>query len=114
MNWTRVTKSKPPSDITVLGAWTNGHEFHVVPSTWSENERAWYGECGMDHGDVYAWIPWPMAPNPHTVSLIHRLLSKVFKRQVCDQCGASRWARQGAGSWLCSEKCRKAWDYIPF
>jgi len=57
---------RPESGVVVLGAWTNGDEFHITPSVWDSNRQRW-----LDHGGsfaldtdywLYAWAEWPDAP----------------------------------------------------
>lgn len=41
MNWHYTTQALPPSTFVVLAAWTNGDEFHVIPSTWDDDRKEW-------------------------------------------------------------------------
>ena len=56
----------PESRIAVLGAWTNGDDFHVEPSVWDDGEQRWIdrGNCFASDADyqMYAWAEWPEAP----------------------------------------------------
>ena len=61
-----IEGGKPEPGTAVLGAWTNGDEFHVTLSVWDSDKQQWLDHDGSFALDVnyqlYAWAEWPAAP----------------------------------------------------
>ena len=65
LRFTYLEGGRPEPGVAVLGAWTNGTEFHVTPSVW--DGHVWRDD---DNGRfalnaeyrIYAWAEWPAAP----------------------------------------------------
>ena len=65
--FTYIEDGIPEPGVMVLGAWTNGDEFHVAPSVWDDDAQCWLEDSndvcalGSDYY-LYAWAKWPDAP----------------------------------------------------
>lgn len=120
MNWHYTTQALPPSNLVVLAAWTNGDEFHVIPSTWDDDRKEWTSQEGpRDDLYVYAWAAWPNAPAMERDTVRWKLMSiidwvlncaKGPQRRICDVCDRADWVLgwpEGA-DYFCSDECQSA------
>ena len=66
LQFTYIEGGMPEPGIAVLGAWTNGDEFHVTPSVWDGDGQRWVDHDNSLASDadyrLYAWAGWPEAP----------------------------------------------------